>query len=293
MDQDRNEKTAPGAAGPGTLTLVGTPIGNLGDISPRALEALSECDFIAAEDTRVTLHLLTHFGIKKPLVSYYRHNSGESGRRILERLAAGQHCCMVSDAGMPAISDPGEDMVALCRDNGIPVTCVPGPSALTMALAISGLPTGRFTFEGFLSVSRPSRLAHLEQLKNEPRTIVFYEAPHKLYRTLTDLLEVLGDRRIAIARELTKLHEEVIRTTLSEARARYRDSDPKGEIVLIVEGAAKQKEDSMTAEQAADTAMEMMSAEGISPSEASKRAAAISGIKKSDIYRILQTRKGE
>lgn len=279
--------------GAGMLTLVGTPIGNLGDISPRALEALAECDFIAAEDTRVTLHLLTHFGIKKPLVSYYRHNSGESGRRILERLKAGQNCCMVSDAGMPAISDPGEDMVALCRDNGIAVTCVPGPSALTMALAISGLPSGRFTFEGFLSVSRPSRLAHLEQLRNEPRTMIFYEAPHKLRRTLADLLETLGDRRCAVARELTKLHEEVIRTTLSEARAMYREDPPKGEIVLIIEGAPERREESMTAEQAAQMAMDMMSEEDISPSEAAKRAASASGIKKSDIYRILQSRKGE
>ena len=271
----------------GTLTLVGTPIGNLGDISPRALDALRECDFIAAEDTRVTLKLLNHFDIKKPLMSYHQHNKGDSGERILERLKAGESCCLVSDAGMPAISDPGEDMVALCREHGVPVTCCPGPSAVTMALAISGLPTGRFTFEGFLSVSRPSRTEHLAQLVGERRTMVFYEAPHKLRATLRDLRDTLGaDRRIAVVRELTKIHEEVVRTTIGEAYDMYRENPPLGEIVLIIEGAPKPPKETATIDEAADLARGYM-ADGDSASEAAKRAAKETGIKKSEIYRII------
>ena len=206
----------------GKLTLVGTPIGNLSDFSPRAVEALRECDFIAAEDTRVTLRLLNHFGIHKPLVSYYEHNKRDRGAQLIARLEAGENAVLVSDAGMPAISDPGEDLVALCHARQIPVGVVPGPSAVITALAVSGLPTGRFTFEGFLSMNRRSRREHLQQLTDEVRTMVFYEAPHKLPSTLEDLLAVLGDRRIALVRELTKIHEEVIRTTLAEAAVRYR-----------------------------------------------------------------------
>lgn len=289
-ETDSNALYVPPAHSGGLLTLVGTPIGNLGDISPRALAALRQCDFIAAEDTRVTLHLLNRFGINKTLVSYYRHNSGDSGRRILERLKNGSHCCMVSDAGMPAISDPGEDMVKLCYENGITVTCVPGPSALNMALAISGLPTGRFTFEGFLSVKRPSRTAHIEQLRNEQRTMIFYEAPHKLHRTLSDLAEALGDRRCAIVRELTKVHEEVIRTTLAEAKNMYRDADPKGEIVLIVEGAPPPAKQTLSPEEAAELALGYMADGKMSASQAAKRAAEASGVRKSDIYRLIQDR---
>ena len=206
----------------GRLTLVGTPIGNLSDFSPRAVAALQECDFIAAEDTRVTLTLLNHFGIKKPLVSYYEHNKRERGEQICARLEAGENAVLVSDAGMPAISDPGEDLVALCHERGIPVGIVPGPSAVVTALALSGLPTGRFTFEGFLSMNKRGRREHLAELQTERRTMVFYEAPHKLSSTLDDMLAAWGDRRIAIVRELTKIHEEVIRTTLAEAAARYQ-----------------------------------------------------------------------
>ena len=204
----------------GTLTIVGTPIGNLGDFSPRAVEALEAADFIAAEDTRVTLKLLNHFGLKKPLVSYYEHNKRERGEQICARIEAGESCALVSDAGMPAISDPGEELVAQCAERGSPVLAVPGPSAVVTALALSGLPTGRFAFEGFLSVNKKSRREHLQSLSGERRTMVFYEAPHKLPGTLRDLLEALGDRRVALARELTKVHEEVSRTTLSEAAAR-------------------------------------------------------------------------
>lgn len=189
----------------------------MGDISPRAVETLKNCDFIAAEDTRVTLKLLNHFGIKKPMVSYYQHNRIERGEQLCRRMLDGERCCLVTDAGMPAISDPGEELVAHCAELGIPVLCVPGPSAVVTALAVSGLKTGRFTFEGFLSVNKQSRREHLADIAGERRTMVFYEAPHKLASTLRDLHAALGDRRIAIVRELTKMHEEVIRTTLSGA----------------------------------------------------------------------------
>ncbi len=275
---------------PGRLVLVGTPIGNLSDMSPRAVQALKECDFIAAEDTRVTLKLLNHFEIKKPLVSYYEHNKKERGEQIAQRIMSGETCCLVTDAGMPVISDPGGDLVALCCEKGIEIGVVPGPSALTAALAVSGLPAGRFTFEGFLSIARKSRREHLEALVCERRTMVFYEAPHKLRATLEDLLFALGDRRIAIVRELTKVHEEVIRTTLKEAVERFSDEDPRGEIVLVIEGAAEEREEKHTPEQAAEIAFELME-KGLSASEAAKQAAAQTGLKKGEIYRAL-TRGG-
>lgn len=271
----------------GTLTLVGTPIGNLSDFSPRAVEALSACDFIAAEDTRVTLRLLNHFGVKKPLVSYYEQNKRQRGEQICARLLAGENGVLVSDAGMPAISDPGEDLVALCAARGVPVTVVPGPTAMATALAISGLPTGRFTFEGFLSMNKRSRREHLQQLRQEPRTMVFYEAPHKLPATLQDLLDTLGDRRLALVRELTKLHEEVIRTTLSEAVERYRQQPPRGEFVLVVEGAAPVEDVAATPQQAAQLARDLINEQGLSLSEAARQAAAQTGLKKGDIYRLL------
>ncbi len=270
----------------GRLTLVGTPIGNLSDLSDRAKEALMTCDFIAAEDTRVTLRLLNHFGIKKPLVSYFEHNKREKGEQLCRRMEAGEHCVLVSDAGMPAISDPGEDLVRLCRERGIPVGCVPGPSAVITALALSGLPAGRFTFEGFLSVSKRSRKEHLQSLRHEPRTMIFYEAPHKLPYTLADLLSVLGDRPIALCRELTKLHEEVLVTTLAEAVEKYTAEAPRGEFVLIVGGAEKQEDTPATLEDAVALA-EGFIEDGASVSEAAKRAAAETGLKKSDIYRLL------
>lgn len=269
------------------LYVVGTPIGNLGDFSPRAVETLSEVDFIAAEDTRVTLKLLNHFGIKKNMVSYFKHNVRESGEKIIARILAGESCALVTDAGMPAISDPGEDLVRMCHENGIKVESVPGPCAFTTALALSGLPSGRFTFEGFLSVNKPSRREHLEALRNETRTMLFYEAPHKLGATLKDMNKAFGNREIAIVREITKIHEEVIRTTLDEAAALYGDGGLKGEIVLVIHGAeeADTKEE-MTLEGSVELAKQSVE-NGMSASEAAKQAAKLSGFKKGDIYKQL------
>ena len=222
----------------GTLYLVATPIGNLADLSERAIKVLSEVDFIAAEDTRNSMRLLTHLGISKPMVSYFEHNKRERGEQIAARLEGGESCALITDAGTPAISDPGEDMVALCAARGIPVTSVPGPVASITALTLSGLPTGRFTFEGFLTVNKAERRAHLSSLANETRTMLFHEAPHKLQATLDDLCRTFGeDRRIAICRELTKAHEEILRLTIGEAVAYYKEQSPRGEYVLVVEGA--------------------------------------------------------
>ncbi|MBQ4612764.1 MAG: 16S rRNA (cytidine(1402)-2'-O)-methyltransferase [Clostridia bacterium] len=270
----------------GTLTLVGTPIGNLSDFSPRALDALRACDFIAAEDTRVTLKLLNHFGISKPLVSYFEHNKRERGEVICARLLAGENAVLVTDAGMPAISDPGEQLVAQCHEQGIPVGVVPGPTAMATALAVAGLPTGRFTFEGFLSMNKRSRREHLDSLRGEVRTMVFYEAPHKLLSTLQDLFDALGDRRVALVRELTKIHEEVVTTTLGQAITRYTQEAPRGEFVLVVEGAVPPEDEPMTVEQAEALAREYL-AQGLSASEAAKKAAAEAGLKKGDIYRRI------
>lgn len=271
---------------PGRLTLVGTPIGNLGDLSPRALDALRECDFIAAEDTRVTLKLLNHFGVSKPMVSYFEHNKRERGEAICARLCAGENGVLVTDAGMPAISDPGQDLVALCAERGITVGVVPGPTAMATALAVAGLPTGRFTFEGFLSVDKRSRREHLDSLRDEPRTMVFYEAPHKLAAMLRDLLAALGDRPAALVREMTKVHEEVIRTTLSAAAERFAAETPRGEFVLVIGGAPKTDAPAPDPDAALAAAREYV-AEGMSTSEAARRAAAESGMKKSEIYRRL------
>ncbi len=266
------------------LYLVGTPIGNLGDLSPRAVEVLDSVDFIAAEDTRVTLKLLNHFGIKKPLVSYYAHNLRERGQVIVARILAGERCAIVTDAGMPCISDPGEDLVRLCAEAGVPVEAVPGPSAAVTALAVSGLPTSRFAFEGFLSVKRNSRTAHLAQVKDDPRTLIFYEAPHKLLATLNDLLEAFGNRRISLARELTKLHEEVRRTTLSEAVEWYAEHPPRGEFVLVVEGAQVRLDEPPTLEEAVEL-VQALAAGGMSLSDAAKEAARQTGYKKGELYK--------
>ena len=267
----------------GKLYLVGTPIGNLGDLSPRAADTLEKVDFIAAEDTRVTVKLLNHLGLKKPMLSYYEHNKKERGGEIIERLLSGQNCALVTDAGMPAISDPGEDMVKLAHQNGIPVESVPGPSAVITALAISGMPSGRFTFEGFLTMNKPGRRAHLAELKTEKRTMIFYEAPHKLVATLKDMLDFLGDREIALVRELTKIHEEVIHTTLSGALKTYSEKEPKGEFVIIVSG-AKETEKTYTLEEAVALAKDFTE-KGDSTSSAAKKAAEITGLKKGDIYK--------
>ena len=223
---------------PGTLYVVATPIGNLGDLSPRAAETLQRVDFIAAEDTRVGAKLLNHFGIKKPQICYFEHNRRTKGEYVAGRLLAGESCALITDAGTPAISDPGTDLVALCAGLGIPVAAVPGCSAVVTALSISGMACGRFTFEGFLSTTRKNRLEHLNQVKYETRTMVFYEAPHKLLRTLQDMLDCWGDRQIALCRELTKLHEECFRTTLAQAVAHYTENAPRGEFVLVIAGCA-------------------------------------------------------
>lgn len=272
----------------GKLYVVGTPIGNLSDFSPRAVETLQNADFIAAEDTRVTVKLLNHFGIKKPMISYYEHNKTGRGNDIIDRIMAGENCALVSDAGMPAISDPGEDLVRLCHENNVAVESVPGPTALTTALAIAGMKTGRFCFEGFLSVNKPSRKAHLEELRHEKRTMVFYEAPHKLISTLNDMKEYFGERKIALVREITKLHEEVIHTTFTEALAMYSgDKTPKGEFVLIVSGFEEtENEKTYTIEDAVKIAKEYVS-DGNSASTAAKMAAADTGFRKNDIYKLL------
>ena len=270
----------------GKLYIVGTPIGNLGDFSPRAVETLNDCDFIAAEDTRVTLKLLNHFEIKKPMISYFEHNRREKGEIITERILAGENCALVTDAGMPAVSDPGEDLVALCAEKGIDVKAVPGPSAFVAAAALSGLPVGRFTFEGFLSVNKQSRREHLLSVRHEKRTMIFYEAPHKLSATLKDLFETLGDRRIAIVREITKIHEETIRTTLKEASEKYSETPLKGEIVLVIEGESEDKAEA-TLEDAVTLAREYIK-EGLSASFAAKKAAAETGLKKGDIYNLIK-----
>ncbi len=273
----------------GILYIVGTPIGNLGDISPRALKTLGECDFIAAEDTRVTLKLLTHFGIKKPLLSYYEHNSRQRGCEILERLLSGESCALVSDAGMPVISDPGEELVRLCHESGVPVAAVPGPSALITALAMSGMSSGRFTFEGFLTTAKQNRQKHLNELKNEPRTMIFYESPHKLPTTLFDMLTAFGDRELTLVREITKVYETVERTTLLAASEKYKTAKPKGEYVLILAGKPQNADASPTLPDALTLAARFME-DGLSLNEAAKAAAAETGIKKSDIYRELTKR---
>ena len=271
----------------GILYVVGTPIGNLGDFSPRAVKVLSECDFIAAEDTRVTIKLLNHFGIKKPMVSYYEHNRAQRGGVIIDRLLNGENCALVSDAGMPIISDPGEDLTRLCHENGIQVLAVPGPCAFVTALAISGMPSGRFTFEGFLTVSKQNRKKHLEELVNEKRTMIFYEAPHKLAATLSDMAKYFGNRNIALVKEITKIHENVKRTTLFDAVEKYKDGSAKGEYVLIIEGKPEEEEKGITIDMAVEMAKKLVE-DGLSKNEAAKEIAKETGLKKSDIYKSLQ-----
>lgn len=268
----------------GMLYLVPTPIGNLGDISLRCRETLEQADFIAAEDTRVTLKLLNHLGIKKNLVSYYEHNKEFKGNVILDRILAGETCALVSDAGSPAISDPGEDLVKQCAEAGVTVCAIPGPCAVITALSISGQSTGRFCFEGFLSTAKKSRREHLESLANEQRTMIFYEAPHKLLNTLESMAEVFGPARsISLCRELTKLHEEVVRTTLGEAIERYTAQPPKGEFVLVVAGAPAAQKQLPTTEDAAKRVVEL-TAEGMSRKDAIKQTAQELGLPKNVVY---------
>lgn len=271
----------------GILYVTGTPIGNLSDLSPRAVETLESVDFIAAEDTRVTLKLLNHFGIKKPMVSYFEHNKRERGEIICARIEQGENCAIVTDAGMPCISDPGEDLVKLCEERGIKTVVIPGPSAVISALAVSGLSTGRFTFEGFLSVNKKSRSDHLKSLANEHRTMIFYEAPHKLPQTLRDLYASFGDRKLTIVREITKIHEEVIRTTTKNAEENLSDGSVKGEIVLVLEGAPQVDDtEEFTLEYAVETAKKLIE-NGARATDAAKEAAALTGFKKNEIYKEL------
>ena len=272
----------------GKLYLVATPIGNLADMSERALKVLSEVDFIAAEDTRNSLRLLSHFGISKSMVSYHEHNRRERGAEITERLLGGESCALITDAGTPAISDPGEDIVALCAEKGIPVTSIPGACALITALTLSGLPTARFVFEGFLPVQKKERRERLEELSYERRTFILHEAPHKLRTTLSDLRETLGgERRISLCRELTKLNEDVFRTTLDGAIAHYAEREPRGEYVLVIEGGIKKREynaeNTMTPEETVAYYLE----EGMSRNDALKAAAKKLGMSKNELYRLI------
>lgn len=270
----------------GTLYLVATPIGNLGDFSPRGVETLQAADFIAAEDTRVSVKLLNHFGVKKPLVSYHEHNRAAAGQAILARLLAGESCALVTDAGTPAISDPGEDLVRLCGENGVTVEAIPGCCAAICALAVSGLPTGRFTFEGFLSANKKERRTALLKLKCEERTMVFHEAPHKLRATLADMAEILGDRPAALCRELTKLHEETLRTTLLQAVELYREKEPRGEYVLVVAGAQPTEEPAISLEEGVRQVQRLREA-GIKMKEAVRTVSAQTELNKNDLYEAV------
>lgn len=275
----------------GKLYVVGTPIGNLGDMTYRAVETLEKVDFICAEDTRVTAKLLNYFEIKKPLVSYHEHNAKQTGEQILNRILAGENAAVVTDAGMPCISDPGELLVKLCAENDVPVEVVPGPSAVVSALAISGLSTSRFQFEGFLSTAKKQRFEHLASVKNCTNTLIFYEAPHKLLSTLTDMLEYLGNRKISLCRELTKIHEEVKRTTLSEAVEFYTENKPKGEFVLVIEGADEQ---SLAPSETLEQALEQVKAlveKGMRGADACKQIAKATGFSKGDLYAKLLEEK--
>ncbi len=277
----------------GALYLCATPIGNLDDLSARALRTLETVDLIAAEDTRRTLTLLNHFGIHKPLTSYYEHNKAEKGQALLAKLQEGQNIALVTDAGTPAISDPGEDLVRLCTENGITVVPVPGCCAMINALIASGLPTGRFCFEGFLSVTKKSRKEHLDALKNETRTMIFYEAPHKLLNTLNDFYKTFGDRRITLAREMTKKFEEFVYTTLSEAIARYTETPPKGEFVLVLEGKTENDEPTLLSDDELRKQVAALRTQGCSLSEAAKTVAEANGLKKREVYSLCLEEDGK
>ncbi|MDE7042119.1 MAG: 16S rRNA (cytidine(1402)-2'-O)-methyltransferase [Oscillospiraceae bacterium] len=267
----------------GTLYLIATPIGNLGDLSPRAAAVLESADFVAAEDTRVTMKLLSHLGLKKTMVSYHEHNKASAGPAILARLLAGESCALATDAGTPAISDPGEDLVRLCAESGVVVQAVPGCCALISALAVSGLPTGRFAFEGFLPANKAQRRERLQGLLGEERTLIFYEAPHRLRAMLDDLLAAFGDRRVALCRELTKLHEETMRTTLAQAVEWYREREPKGEYVLVLDGAERREESAVTLDRGVELVLERR-ARGERMKDAVRQVASDTGLARNELY---------
>ena len=267
----------------GTLYLIATPIGNLGDLSPRAAATLKSASFVAAEDTRVTRKLLSHLGLQKPMVSYHEHNKASAGPAILARLLAGESCALTTDAGTPAVSDPGEDLVRLCAENGVAVQAIPGCCALITALAVSGLPTERFVFEGFLPVNKAQRKERLQGLLGEERTILLYEAPHRLRATLDDLLAAFGDRRIALCRELTKLHEDVARTTLAQAAAWHRENEPRGEYVLVLAGAERRPENAVTLAQGVELVLERRE-RGERMKDAVRQVSADTGLGRNELY---------
>lgn len=274
----------------GVLYLVATPIGNLSDISERALEVLNLSDFVAAEDTRHTLKLLNHFGIKKPMISYFEHNKLERGEIIIEKIKNGETCALVTDAGTPAISDPGEDLVRQCSEENIRVIPIPGPCAFVQALIVSGLPAGRFSFEGFLSTTKNSRKEHLEGIRKLPHTLIFYEAPHKLLNTLKDMLSALGNRKIAVVREITKIHEDILRTDLEGALAHFTEVQPKGEFVLVIEGYTESAEDTeaISEEMIINKATELIE-KGMSKKDAAKETAAFYNLPKNAVYKLLHS----
>ena len=274
----------------GTLYLVATPIGNLADLSERAVKVLSEVDFIAAEDTRNSMRMLSHLQIHRPMISYFEHNKRERGEQIVARLAEGESCALITDAGTPAISDPGEDLVALCAERGISVTSIPGPVASITALTLSGLPTGRFTFEGFLSTNKGERRAHLAELAGERRTMLFHEAPHKLRTTLDDLCSTFGaQRRVAVCRELTKLNEQVLRMALEEAVAYYTVHEPRGEFVLVVEGTTEKPSNESAFWSAWDIPHHVSHyvSLGMTKGEAVKQVAKERGLPKNEVYKTV------
>ena len=279
----------------GTLYIVGTPIGNISDITYRAVATLRSVDFICAEDTRVTLRLLNHYETKKPLVSYHEHNAKAVGSMICDRIAAGENAAIVTDAGMPCISDPGEQLVKLCAERGIPIEVVPGPSACVSALAVSGLDTSRFSFEGFLSTQNKQRFSQLASAARKDSTLIFYEAPHKLVKTLEDMLEYLGDRKISLCRELTKIYEEVVRTTISEALELYKQDGnrPRGEFVLVVEGCAEQQSEEPQTIESALSRVKELAANGMRPADACREIAKVSPFSKSELYSAYLEENGK
>lgn len=272
----------------GKLYLVATPIGNLDDMTYRAAETLKNSDLIACEDTRHSLHLLNHLGISKPLTSYFEHNKRQKGEYLVSLLKEGKNISLVTDAGTPAISDPGEDLVKLCIAEGIQVVPVPGAVAFVNALIISGMDTGRFCFEGFLSVNKKSRREHLLSLKDERRTMIFHEAPHKLKNTLADFLENFGNRRISLVKELTKVHEKCFATTLEDAVKYFESEPPKGEYVLVLEGKSDKEAAYEAAEKFAEMSVcehvDMLIGEGMDKKEAVKEVAAQRGLPKREVY---------
>ena len=270
----------------GKLFVVPTPVGNLSDMTPRAIEVLSKCDLILAEDTRTSSVIMRHFGITTPMISNHKFNEHNIIQNITNKLLSGENIALISDAGTPAISDPGFLISRECRRNNIPVETLPGATAFVPALVNSGLPCERFTFEGFLSVNKQSRFEHLQSLKQEKRTMIFYEAPHKLQNTLCDMLKYFGNREIALCRELTKIHEEVINTTFEDAIAMYEENRPIGEFVLIVSGKQDEKDVEYTLEIAIEMAQRLCES-GMQMTKAAKEVAAETGFKKGDIYKGL------